>query len=136
MILVFHSFIFTLPVYTGKQGTIYGTLVATYFNFCLHLITAQHSYIYIPVVVTVLRLFHFITKKKINLTKTNNFLNQTELKDAWYLVDTCRYYYYDSYLISKWYWSPFKQVIKDDMWPNPLQYYLAPESFVDENGVR
>lgn len=41
------SFIFTLiPVYTGKQGTIYGTLVATYFDFCLHLITAQHSYIY------------------------------------------------------------------------------------------
>lgn len=39
-------FIFTLPVYTGKQGTIYGTLVATYFNFCLRLITAQHSYIY------------------------------------------------------------------------------------------
>lgn len=27
------------------------------------------------------------------------------------------------------------EVIKDDMWPNPLQYYLAPESFVDENGV-
>lgn len=37
------SFIFILLVDTGKQGTIYGTLVATYFNFCLHLITAQHS---------------------------------------------------------------------------------------------
>ena len=27
------------------------------------------------------------------------------------------------------------QVIKDDMWPNPLQYYLAPEIEV-ENGIR
>nr|XP_022297538.1 protein SET-like [Crassostrea virginica] len=27
------------------------------------------------------------------------------------------------------------EVIKDDMWPNPLQYYLAPESYIDENGV-
>ncbi|XP_062575094.1 protein SET-like [Saccostrea cucullata] len=27
------------------------------------------------------------------------------------------------------------EVIKDDMWPNPLQYYLAPEIDMDENGV-
>ena len=27
------------------------------------------------------------------------------------------------------------QVIKDDMWPNPLQYYLAPDIEVGENGV-
>ncbi len=28
------------------------------------------------------------------------------------------------------------QVIKDDMWPNPLQYYLAPDIEVEENGIR
>ena len=27
------------------------------------------------------------------------------------------------------------QVIKDDMWPNPLQYYLAPDTEVGENGM-
>lgn len=27
------------------------------------------------------------------------------------------------------------EVIKDDMWPNPLQYYLAPDIDVGENGV-
>lgn len=27
------------------------------------------------------------------------------------------------------------EVIKDDMWPNPLQYYLAPDTEVDENGM-
>ncbi|XP_025107119.1 protein SET-like [Pomacea canaliculata] len=27
------------------------------------------------------------------------------------------------------------EVIKDDMWPNPLQYYLVPETEVEENGV-
>lgn len=27
------------------------------------------------------------------------------------------------------------EVIKDDMWPNPLQYYLAPDTEVEENGV-
>ncbi|XP_021369327.1 protein SET-like [Mizuhopecten yessoensis] len=27
------------------------------------------------------------------------------------------------------------EVIKDDMWPNPLQYYLAPDIEVGENGV-
>lgn len=28
------------------------------------------------------------------------------------------------------------QVIKDDMWPNPLPYFLAPDIEVEENGVR
>lgn len=27
------------------------------------------------------------------------------------------------------------EVIKDDMWPNPLQYYLAPDADMEENGV-
>ncbi|XP_067683946.1 protein SET-like [Haliotis asinina] len=27
------------------------------------------------------------------------------------------------------------EVIKDDMWPNPLQYYLAPDIEVEENGI-
>ncbi|KAK7102945.1 protein SET-like [Littorina saxatilis] len=27
------------------------------------------------------------------------------------------------------------EVIKDDMWPNPLQYYLAPDTEVGENGM-
>lgn len=27
------------------------------------------------------------------------------------------------------------EVIKDDMWPNPLQYFLAPDIEVEENGV-
>ncbi|KAK7499566.1 hypothetical protein BaRGS_00009218 [Batillaria attramentaria] len=27
------------------------------------------------------------------------------------------------------------EVIKDDMWPNPLQYYLAPDTEVEENGI-
>ena len=29
----------------------------------------------------------------------------------------------------------FLQVIKDDMWPNPLQYFLAPDIEVEENGI-
>jgi hypothetical protein len=29
----------------------------------------------------------------------------------------------------------FFQVLKDDLWPNPIQYYLAPELDMDENGV-
>ncbi len=27
------------------------------------------------------------------------------------------------------------QVIKDDMWPNPLQYFLVPDVDVGENGM-
>ena len=27
------------------------------------------------------------------------------------------------------------EVIKDDMWPNPLQYFLAPDMEMDENGL-
>jgi template-activating factor I len=27
------------------------------------------------------------------------------------------------------------EVLKDDLWPNPIQYYLAPELDMDENGV-
>ena len=34
--------------------------------------------------------------------------------------------------ISQWYHFVLEQVIKDDMWPNPLQYFLAPD--IEENG--